>query len=112
MDKTPGNAQVRKDMRCRTQWLDWRRDRRDWSNELAYALSALRASSDSWAGSEGALLDDTALCMEKRLDCELDGVRTPREVVVGECECTCVRTSDDRSERVGVVPYGWALLKL
>jgi hypothetical protein len=99
-----------KDVRCETQWLDWRRDLRDWSNELAYALRALRDSSESWAGSEGALLDDAALCMEKRLDCELEGVRAVLAVVIGEC--TCARTSDDRSGRVGVVPYGWALLKL
>lgn len=68
------------------QWFDWRRDRRDWSKELAYALRALRVSSDSWAGSEGLDDEETALCMENRLDCELEGVRTPRDVEF-ECEC-------------------------
>lgn len=85
---------------CKTQWLDCLLDRRDWSNDEAYALSAFRASSESWAGSEALDAVDEALCMEKRLDCELEGVRT---VFV---EGTWARTSDEKSERVGVVPYG------
>jgi hypothetical protein len=48
----------------------------------------LRVSSDSWAGSDGLDDDDAALCMENRLDCELEGVRTPRDVEF-ECECEC-----------------------
>jgi len=48
--------------------------------ELAYALSALRDSSESWLGSAEVDADDCVLCMEKRLDCELEGVRTGFEV--------------------------------
>lgn len=104
-----GKCSVAKTSRHKeTQWPDWRLDRRDWSNELAYALRALRASSDSCVGS-GALdeeEDDEALCIEKRLDCELEGVRAVLDAG------TDARTSEGKSERVGVVPYGWALLKL
>jgi hypothetical protein len=82
-----------------TQWLDWRLVRRDWSKELAYALRAWRASSESWAGSV-VPVEDAALCMEKRLDCELEGVRTVRGAGTWD------RTSDEKSVRVGVVPYG------
>lgn len=53
--------------------MDWRREYRDWSNELAYALNALLDSSDTWFCSDEV---ECVLCMEKRLDCELEGVRT------------------------------------
>jgi len=54
--------------------VDCRLEYRDWSNELAYALKAFLDSSDNWIGSE--VVDECELCIEKRLDCELEGVRT------------------------------------
>jgi len=53
---------------------DWRLEYRDWSKELAYARKAFRDSSESWIGS--AAVDEVVLRMEKRLDWELDGVKT------------------------------------
>lgn len=84
------------------QLADWRLDRRDWSKELAYALNALFDSADSCTGSELAEDVDEELRIEKRLDCELDGVRTGRVVNDAGGE----RAMGANSERVGVVPYG------
>jgi hypothetical protein len=54
---------------------------REWSNELAYALKAFSDSSESCAGSDVVDVED---CMEKRLDWEVDGVRTGLEYGAGE----------------------------
>lgn len=64
--------------RCRGAQEDCLREYRDWSKELAYARRACRDSSDSLVASGGGVADE-ALCMEKRLDCELDGVSVSRE---------------------------------
>jgi hypothetical protein len=57
----------------------------------------LRDSSESCAGS--AAVVEEALCMEKRLDWELDGVRTVLATGDGGN-----RSTVETSERVGVVP--------
>jgi len=62
--------------------VDCRLEYRDWSNELAYALKAFLDSSDNWVGSEP--VDDVELCMEKRLDWELDGVKAGFEYLTGD----------------------------
>jgi len=64
--------------------VDCRLEYRDWSKELAYALNALLDSSESCAGSDAV---DKVLCIEKRLDCELDGVRVGLELKVRGDDC-------------------------
>jgi hypothetical protein len=52
------------------------------------------------------------LRIEKRLDCELDGVKTGLVLKVTGDDCGLERWGEWDVRRDGVVPYGCALLKL
>jgi len=65
--------------------VDCRLEYRDWSNELAYALKAFLDSSDNCIGSEE--VEECELCIEKRLDCELEGVKRFLEFKVTGDDC-------------------------
>jgi hypothetical protein len=60
------------------------------------------------------MVDDAALCIEKRLDWELEGVKVGLVLARKETEGAWYLGSWNMSlaAREGVVPYGCALLKL
>ena len=57
-------------------------------------------------------MDDVELCIEKRLDCELDGVRTGLVLKMTGDDCGLEGRYKWEVRGEGVVPYGRALLKL
>jgi len=75
---------------------------RDWSKELAYAFNALLDSSESGEGSEA--VDEVVLCMEKRLDCELDGVNVGRVDNGSNDDCGRALFGKTEVRGEGVVP--------